>query len=257
MTTLAVDTPLVMDTGDINEFPVIASDIIYEGAAVGVVPASGHARPLADGDRFVGFAEQKADNSTGAAAAINVRVRTRGRVQLSVTGAAITDVGQPVYATDDAAFGFIPTSAVFVGYVHRYVSSGGAIVAYDATWRDPWGEYTKRETLTGTKTFDAEDCGKLFAVTAAADAAALTLPAIAAGLSGLTILYVGAYGGAAIAVDPNASDMILGPDITGADNKDLILTKATARRGDFVTLIAGDADGYMVTRLRGTWAREA
>ena len=68
MTTLAVDTPLVIEGGTINEYPVIASDIIYEGAAVGLVPASGHARPLAAGDRFVGFAEQKADNSAGAAA---------------------------------------------------------------------------------------------------------------------------------------------------------------------------------------------
>ncbi len=257
MTTLAVDTPLAMELGDINEIPVIASDIIYEGAAVGIVPASGHARPLTAGDRFAGFAEQRADNANGSAAATNVRVRVRGRVQLSVTGAVITDVGQPVYATDDAAFGFTPVSGVFVGIVHRFVSSGVAIVAYDADWRDPWSEYTVRETLAATKTFDAEDCGKLFCVTTAADGAALTLPAIAAGLSGLTILYVGAYGGAAVTIDPNASDMILGPDITGADNKDLILTKATSKRGDFVTLIAGDADGYMVTRMRGTWAREA
>jgi hypothetical protein len=51
--------------------------------------------------------------------------------------------------------------------------------------------------------------------------------------------------------------MILGPDITGADNKDLINTKATARRGDFVVLGGNDADGYAVQQLRGTWAREA
>lgn len=258
MTTLAVDTPLVIEGGTINEYPVIASDIIYEGAAVGLVPASGHARPLAAGDRFVGFAEQKADNSAGAAAAINVRVRESGKVQLSVTGAVITDVGQPVYATDDAAFGFTPVAAVFIGYVHRFVSSGVAVVGFDApSLRDPWAEYTVRESLTGIKTFDAEDCGKLFCVTDAGDADALTLPAIATGLSGLTILAVGAFGTTAVTIDPAAADMILGPDITGADNKDLICTKATQRRGDFVTLIAGDADGYMVTRLRGTWAREA
>ena len=258
MTTLAVDTPLILEGGTINEFPVIASDIIYEGAAVGIVSASGHARPLVSGDRFAGFAEQKADNSTGAAAAINVRVREEGKVQLSVSGAVITDVGQPVYATDDAAFTFTPTSAVFVGWVYRYVSAGVVIVDFDAPcYRDPWHEYTVRETLTTTKTFDAEDCGKLFSVTAGADGSALTLPAIAAGLSGITILAVGAFGTTAVTIDPNAVDMILGPDITGADNKDLICTKATQRRGDFVTLTAGDADGYMVTRLRGTWAREA
>lgn len=258
MTTLAANSPRSFELGTRNAFPVIASDIIYEGAAVGIVDASGHARPLVAGDRFAGFAEQKADNASGSAAAINVDVIESGKIQLAVTGAVITDVGQPVYATDDDAFGFTPVAASFIGFVHRFVSAGVVVVAFDAlNYRDPWGHKTVREELTGTKTFDAEDSGKLFAVTAAGDADALTLPAIATGLSGITILAVGAFGTTAVTVDPAAADMILGPDITGADNKDLILTKATQRRGDFVTLIAGDADGYMVTEMRGIWAREA
>lgn len=258
MTTLAKDTYRVKVVGEVNEFPVIASDIIYEGAAVGIVPGTGHAQPLTATDRFAGFAEEKADNSAGAAAAINVRVASKGSVVLSVSGAVITDVGQPVYATDDNAFGFTPVSAVFVGFVRRFVSSGVVEVDFDAlNFKDPWAHKTVREELTGTKTFDAQDCGKLFCVTAAGDGDALTLPSIADGLSGLTILAVGAFGTTAVTIDPAAADMILGPDITGADNKDLICTKATQRRGDFVTLIAGDADGYMVTEMRGTWAREA
>ncbi len=258
MTTLAVNVPRAFEIGNRNDYPVIAADIIYEGAAVGLVDASGHAQPLAAANRFVGFAEAKADNAAGAAAAINVRVIESGKIQLSVTGALITDVGQPVYATDDATFGFNPVSAVFIGFVHRFVSSGVVVVDFNApAFRDPWGRFSKRETLSGTKTFDAEDCGKLFCVDADADADALTLPAIATGLSGLTILAVGAFGTTAVTLDPAAADMILGPDITGADNKDLVCTKATQRRGDYVTLIAGDADGYMVTELRGIWAREA
>lgn len=257
MTTLAVNAPRTFAIGDLSEFPVIASDIIYDGAAVGLVDGTGHARPLASGDRFVGFAIEKADNSSGTAAAINVRTRIRGQVQLSVTGAVITDVGQPVYASDDDTFTFNPASGPFIGRVRRFISSGVVIVEYGVEFRDPWAHKTVRETLSGTKTFDAEDSGKLFCVDADADNDALTLPAIAAGLSGLTILAVGAFGTTKVVIDPNASDMILGPDITGADNKDLICTKATQRRGDFCTLIAGDADGYMVTELRGTWARES
>lgn len=258
MTTLAANTSRAYELGNRNHIPVIASDIIYEGAAVGVVDASGHARPLNAADKFAGFAEFKADNSAGAAAAINVQVIRSGEVQLSVSGAVITDVGQPVYATDDDTFVFNPVGAAFIGFVKRFVSSGIAVVEFDAlAFRDPWAHKTVRETLTGVKTFDAQDSGKLFAVTDAGDADALTLPAIADGLSGITILAVGAFGTTAVTVDPNAADMILGPDITGADNKDLICTKATQRRGDFVTLIAGDADGYMVTEMRGTWAREA
>lgn len=258
MATLAVDKPRPSQLGDQNEIPVIASGIIYEGAAVGVVNATGHARPLAAGDRFAGFAMSRSDNAAGAAAAKNVKTLSSGKVRLPVTGAVITDVGQPVYATDDDTFGFSPVSAVFVGFVHRFVSSGVAVVAFDAlNYRDPWAHKTVRELLSGVKTFDAEDSGKLFAVDADGDADALTLPAIAAGLSGITILAIGAFGTTQVKVDPAGADMILGPDITGADNKDLLCTKATQRRGDFVTLIAGDADGYMVTELRGIWAREA
>ena len=73
MTTLAVNKPRVYELGDINEFPVIASDIIYEGAAVGD-NGSGYARPLVAGDPFRGFAERNADNSAGNAGTINVRV---------------------------------------------------------------------------------------------------------------------------------------------------------------------------------------
>lgn len=258
MTTLAANSPRAYEGGSRNEIPVIAADIIYEGAAVGVVDGTGHAQPLTASDRFAGFAEAKADNSAGAAAAINVRVVESGKIQLSVTGAVITDVGQPVYATDDDTFAFTPVGGVFIGFVHRFVSSGVVVVAFDAlNYQDPWAHKTVREALAATKTFDAQDSGKLFCVTDAGDADALTLPAIADGLSGITILAVGAFGTTAVTISPAAADMILGPDITGADNKDLICTKATQRRGDFVSLDFGDADGYVVTEMRGTWAREA
>lgn len=256
MTTLAAAALRPQELGDVGEYSVIASDIIYAGAAVGLVSASGHARPLVGGDQFVGFAEATVDNSAGAAAAKRVRVLIRGMVQLSVSGAVITDIGQPVYASDDDTFVFSPVGGSFIGFVERYVSSGVVVVAFDIPRiRDPWARYTLREALTSTKTFDAEDCGKLFWCTG--DATALTLPAIATGLSGLAIVSGGAFGSQATTIDPAAADMILGPDITGADNKDLINTKATQRRGDYVVLIAGDADGYMVTESRGIWAREA
>ena len=258
MTTLAANSPRIIEGGTRNEFPVIAADIIYEGAATGIVDATGHARPLNAADRFAGFAEYKADNSAGSAADINVRVVEEGKIQLAVTGALITDVGLPVYATDDDTFTFNPVAAAFIGFVHRFVSAGVVIVKFDAlTFRDPWAHKTVRELLSGVKTFDAEDSGKLFVVDADGDADALTLPAIADGRCGITIMAIGAFGTTLVKIDPAAADMILGPNITGADNKDLLLTKATQRRGDFVTLNFGDADGYAVTEMRGIWAREA
>jgi len=258
MTTLASNKQRAYELGERNNLPVIASDIIYEGAAVGIVSGTGHARPLAAGDRFGGFAVAKADNSAGAAAAINVETVKSGEIRLSVTGAVITDVGQPVYATDDDTFVFNPVAAVFIGFVKRFVSSGIAVIDFNAgVYLDPYGANSVRELLSGVKTFDAQDSGKVFFVDADGDADALTLPSIADGLGGIKIVAIGAFGTTLVKIDPAAADMILGPDISGADNKDLLLTKATQRRGDYVVLDLGDADGYVVTEMVGTWAREA
>ena len=256
MTTLAASKPRAFEIGDRNHFPVIASDIIYQGAAVGLVPSTGHARPLAAGDKFVGFAVTDADNSAGAAAAINVEVATEGEVQLAVSGAVITDVGSPVYATDDDTFVFSPVSGVFIGFVKRFVSSGIVVVSFDVLeLRDPYANRTVRATISANTTLDATHTGKLLWVDT--DAVTITLPAIATGLDGVMVVNGGSFGTIAVTLSPNASDMILGPDITGADDKDLINTKATAKRGDFVVLGGNDADGYAVQAMSGTWARQA
>lgn len=255
MTTLAVNSSRIFELGMRNQFPVIASDIIYEGAAIGQVAGTGHARPLAAGDRFAGFAESRADNSAGAAAAIDVRGVCAGMIQLSVSGAVITDVGQPVYATDDDTFVFSPVASVFVGFVHRFVSSGVVIVAFDAlNFRDPWQDYSVRETISADKTLDIEDNGKLFWVDT--DAKIVTMPVTATPVNAV-IVNGGAFGAVAVNVSPQAADKIQGPDLPGTDNKDLINTKATARRGDFAVMRTGDANGPTVAALRGTWATEA
>lgn len=255
MTTLAADALRTFEIGDIGEYPVIASDILYAHAAIGLVDATGHARPLTASDRFVGFAEKKLDNSAGAAAAKNVRVIHRGKVQLSVTGAVITDVGQPIYATDDDTFVFSPVGGVFIGYVSRFVSSGVVIVEFDiARLVDPWANRV-RELKSANYTCDAEDTGKVIFVDT--DAVVITLPAIADGLDAISIVNIAAFGAALVEIAPAAADKIHGPDITSADDKSLLNTKATARRGDFVTFGLGDADGYFVQQKRGIWAREA
>lgn len=254
MTTLAIDTPRNYELGDRNEFPVIASDIIYEGAAVGLVDASGHARPLTSADRFAGFAEAKADNSSGAAADINVRVIKKGAIQLSITGAVITDVDQPVYASDDNTFTFVPTGGVFIGFMRRYVSSGVGVVEFDAgVLKDPHEGFTA-QTVSDNLTLDAQDSGKVLCVDT--DAKAITLPAVE-GMSNIRVLNIGAFGTVAVTVSPNANDMIESVDVAGVDNKDIVNTKATARRGDYIDLDYSDANGWVVTRIVGTWAKEA
>ena len=135
MTTLAANALRVYE-GDVrieeSALPVIASDIVYEGAAVGVVDGTGHTRPLVGGDRFVGFCYRKADNSAGAAAALNVSLKTMGFISLSVSGAVITDIGQPVYASDDDTFTLTSSGNSAIGKVARWVSGTTCIVAFEA-----------------------------------------------------------------------------------------------------------------------------
>ena len=255
MTTLAMGRSRLEELGNVNELPAVAVDIVYQGAAVGVVKDSGHARPLAAGDTFAGFAISQCDNSLGAAAAKTVKVLSKGKIKLAVAGAVITDLGMPVYASDDDTFSFIPTG-VFVGFVSRFVSPGVVIVDVDAIGhQDPFAGYSTREVKSANYTLDAEDSGKLICVDT--DAVTLTLPAIADGFGGATIVNIGAYGTIGVTISPNVNDMILGPDITGANDKDLINTKATAQRFDRVKLDVGDADGYVVHGLVGVWERQA
>ena len=237
-----------------NEIPVIAADIIYEGAAVGVVIASGHARPLTSVDKFVGFAEKKIDNSAGAAAALNVRLVKAGSAKLAVSGAVITDINQPVYAQDDNAFSFIKTSGVFIGFMRRFVSAGYAIVEFNAGVLVDPHEGLTAETLSATKTVDGQDTGKVFFIDT--DAFAITLGAVATVGTRMRFVNGLGYGLSIITLSPNSADGIKCPNLSATDNKDLINTKSTANRGDMVDLIYGDPTGWTALKLVGTWVKE-
>jgi hypothetical protein len=252
MTTLAVNKQVEHLLGDLGSYPMVASDIVYTRSAVGLVDASGHARPLTSADKFVGFGIKKADNSSGAAADIDVEVSRRGVIKLSVSGAVITDVKQPVYATDDNTFVFSPVDAVFIGFVHSFVSSGVVFVEYDATgFTDP---YRGRiwETYSASSTLDKQDTGKGFWVDT--DAQTMTLLTFAA-LTALDIMVMngGPFGTIAVSIDPAAGDLISGPDDTGGDGGIMVNTKATARRGDYVKIVTGGDEGYLVSEKKGIW----
>jgi len=132
MTTLAADVQRAFQLGDNEEYPVIASDIIYQGAAVGE-NGSGYARPLVAADPFLGFAVEQVDNSAGAAGAKTVVVKSRGRVQLAISAIAITANDRPaVYASDDDTFTLTASTNSLIGYVSHWVSTGYAVVEFDA-----------------------------------------------------------------------------------------------------------------------------
>ena len=132
MTTLAANSVRDFGVGDMLEYPVIASDIIYQGAAVGE-DTNGYARPLSAGDPFLGFAEEKVDNSSGSAGDVRVRVKSRGYVKLPITSIAVTSNDRPVvYASDDNAFTLTASTNSPIGRVAQWLETGYAIVEFDA-----------------------------------------------------------------------------------------------------------------------------
>jgi hypothetical protein len=86
----------------------------------------------------------------------------------------------------------------------------------------------------------------------------ITLPATAIGVT-YTFICDGPDGTVEITLSPNASDMIRGKGNAGANDKDLVNTKATAKRGDFVTVTADGAAavGWNIVRSQGTWAQQS
>ena len=133
MATLAANANRVFETGDYNKIPMIAADIIYKHAAVGL-NSSGYARPLVAGDAFVGFADASVDNSSGGAGAKSVSLITLKRVKLSVTGVTgVGDVNKPVYASDDNTFTLTASTNSFIGRIIRYETGTVVIVEFDGT----------------------------------------------------------------------------------------------------------------------------
>lgn len=134
MATLAQDKPrsfAVSEALDQNEIPAVATDIIYEGAAVG--DSSGNARPLVGGDAFIGFCRERCDNSAGAAGAKKVKLIERGKIQLSVTGVSSSDnIGATVYATDDDTFTLTASGASSIGKVARWITGTTCIVFFES-----------------------------------------------------------------------------------------------------------------------------
>lgn len=143
MSTLAKDKPRVYsNTGahpDQNEVPIIATDIVYAGAAVGESSTSGTGRPLVGGDTFMGFCTEKCDNASGAANDKQIKILSSGYVELVVTGVDnINDYDATVYASDDDTFTLTSTTAYSaIGKVARVISTSAnkALVYFEGSVR--------------------------------------------------------------------------------------------------------------------------
>ena len=131
----------------------------------------------------------------------------------------------------------------------------GVVLTQDTFILEPAETYDPNiELVAAAKTLDIQDVGKQMYVTA--DAIAITLPAVATGLSYVVVNGMN-DGACLVTISPDALDLIAGPDVGGTDNKDWLNTKATARCGDRLGFGYKDATGYIVTLKVGTWAQEA
>ena len=115
---------------ELRSFQVAAAKHVYKGALVALA-STGYAQPLTAGDRFVGVAYEEIDNSSGANGDLSARVYTLGDFGMTLSGAAITDVGRPVFASADATLSFTATGNSYVGIVQDLISSGEIILRID------------------------------------------------------------------------------------------------------------------------------
>jgi len=116
---------------ELRTFKVAASAHVYKGALVSV-KTDGYAHGLVAGELFVGIAYEEADNSSGADGAKSVRVYTLGDFDHALSGAAIANVGDAVYASADGTLTFTATNNSYVGVCIDVPSSGNIILRLDA-----------------------------------------------------------------------------------------------------------------------------
>tara|TARA_B100001093_G_C26096216_1_gene704841 strand:- start:21 stop:512 length:492 start_codon:yes stop_codon:yes gene_type:complete len=86
----------------------------------------------------------------------------------------------------------------------------------------------------------------------------LTLPAVTLGHS-YWIINGNEDGTGLLTINPNSSDKFLfdAAGAAGTNDKDIINTQATAKKGDYIKLVYGSADGWVISEMLGTWVDEA
>lgn len=108
--------------------------------------------------------------------------------------------------------------------------------------------------VTASTTINPSDDGTTFSMDSTTSIV-LTLPATQAGLKfRFVVTQLTSSGGHAFS--PAAADKIMGNGFTAADDKDAICSAATDRVGDFIELTGDGIDGWYITGVVGTFARE-
>ena len=139
-----------------REFPVAAGETIYKGGFVGRNPA-GYAKAFEPGDEFLGVSYGQVDCSAETSDGVkNVRTIVEGTFEHALSGVALTDGEQPVYATDDTTLSFTGHPDAYVAKVVHYTRSGYAVFRMRALGEaPPNGVGSITLGLTGHEAFTA------------------------------------------------------------------------------------------------------
>ncbi|MBN1344511.1 MAG: hypothetical protein JXQ73_17610 [Phycisphaerae bacterium] len=111
---------------ELRSFKLAAGAHVFKGGLVGL--SGGYARALAAGDQCVGIAHEEADNSSGSAGAVAGRVYTQGDFLHALSGAAVTNIGDPVYASADDTLTLTASGNSLVGVCVDAPESGKIIL---------------------------------------------------------------------------------------------------------------------------------
>jgi hypothetical protein len=137
---------------------VKASTTIYRGSLVGLDRASGYARALNAADQFQGLAYEQCDNSGGSNGDREVTIFTQGDFVFSLSGAAKTAIGKPVFASDDNTLTLSGGSASYIGQIVEVPTSGTVIVRIDPQRRFTRTLTVPLSSLTSAATKNAVAC---------------------------------------------------------------------------------------------------
>lgn len=131
MTVLADDRNVARKEGELVDYDVVQSDIVYKGSLVSAT-TGGYAQPASDSnqDLFLGVAAEKADNSSGSNGDIQVRIWKKGTFEFVMSGAAQANIGDPAYVVDDQTVATTTTNGILAGYIVG-IESGIARVRID------------------------------------------------------------------------------------------------------------------------------
>ncbi len=115
------------------------------------------------------------------------------------------------------------------------------------------------EIISAAFTLDINDNGKILLIDTTG---IFTLPAVNTKYGPYTFVNYGEEAAATgisdvqITIAPNSNDRMSGCDITALEDKDIVNTLATAKRGDYITLAYGDGDGWSIVAMGGVWTRQ-